>query len=129
MVMALRLRPRGRGWAFVGGALLGWAVCLGVAGATPITWDKKGAFETCLESSLEAWLLAQAQLQVIEDPAAAKLDDRAVAAWTVETIGRCRALAKAGDASSEQRFARHMAQWRQHIYERAVDIRKKGVSD
>jgi hypothetical protein len=113
----------------VGGILLGSAAWLGGAWAAPITWDKKGAFEACLEGSFEKWLFSQAELEVNEDPAAAKLDDAAVAAWTAETIGHCRSLAKGGDAASEARFARHMAHWRQHIYDLAVDIRKKGGAD
>jgi hypothetical protein len=128
MVMTAKPRPRGRGWAFVG-VLLGWAAGLAGASAAPITWDKKGAFEACLETSLDRWLTTQAQLQVNEDPAAAKLDDAAVAAWTIETVDRCRAVAQAADAASEDRFAKHMAQWRQHIYDLAADIRKKGQSD
>jgi hypothetical protein len=38
-------------------------------------------------------------------------------------------VAQAADAASEDRFAKHMAQWRQHIYDLAADIRKKGQSD
>ncbi len=129
MIMALRLRPRGRGAVFLGGALLGSALWLAGASAAPITWDKKGAFEACLEGSLEKWLASQAELQVNEDPAAAKLDDAAVAAWTAETIGRCHSSAQAGDQASENRFARYMAQWRQHIYDLAAEIRRKGSSD
>ena len=34
-----------------------------------------------------------------------------------------------GGRGSEERFAKHMAQWRQHIYDLAADIRKKGQSD
>ena len=128
MVMTAKLCPRGRGWAFAG-VLLGWAAGLAGASAAPITWDKKGAFEACLETSLDKWLATQAQLQVNEDPAAAKLDDAAVAAWTIETVDRCRAVAQGADAASEDRFAKHMAQWRQHIYDLAADIRKKGQSD
>jgi hypothetical protein len=128
MIMAVKPRPRGRGWAAIG-VLLAWAAGLAGASAAPITWDKRGAFEACLESSLDKWLTTQAQLQVNEDPAAAKLDDAAVATWTVETMDRCRSVGQAADAASEERFAKHMAQWRQHIYDLAGDIRRKGLSD
>jgi hypothetical protein len=128
MIMAAKLRPRGRGWAPVG-VLLAWAAGLAGASAAPITWEKKGAFEACLESNLDKWLTIQAQLQVNEDPAAARLDDAVVAAWTVETADRCRSAGQAADPASEERFTKHMAQWRQHIYDLATDIRKKGVSD
>ncbi len=128
MIMTVRLRLLRRGSAALG-ILLGCGLAVGGALASPIIWDKKGAFEACLDSSLDKWLSAQAELQVNEDPAATKLDDAAVAAWTAATIDRCRAMAKAGDAASEDRFSRHMAQWRQHIYDLAADIRRKGQSD
>jgi hypothetical protein len=31
--------------------------------------------------------------------------------------------------ASEDRFTKHMAQWRQHIYDVAADIRKRGDTD
>jgi hypothetical protein len=128
MIMAAKLRPRGRGWAPIG-VLLAWAAGVAGASAAPITWDRKGAFEACLESNLDGWLTTQAQLQVNEDPGAAKLDDAVVAAWTVETMDRCRSAGQAADSASAERFTKHMAQWRQHIYDLATDIRKKGMSD
>ena len=33
------------------------------------------------------------------------------------------------EATSEARFAKHMAQWRQHIYDIAAEIRKRGNTD
>jgi hypothetical protein len=128
MIMAVKLRPPGRGWAAFG-ILLAWVASLEATTAAPITWDKKGAFEACLESRLDTWLATQAQLQVNEDPDADKLDDGVVATWTVETIDRCRSAGQAAGAASADRFAKHMAQWRQHIYDLASDIRKKGQSD
>jgi len=99
------------------------------AGAASITWAKKGEFETCLESSLDKWLAARAELEVNEDPAAAQLDNAAVATWTLETLAQCRARGGTAEAASEDRFAKYMAQWRQHIYDLAADIRKKNNSD
>ena len=99
------------------------------AGAAGITWAKKGEFETCLESSLDKWLAARAELEVNEDPAAAQLDNAAVATWTLETLAQCRARGGTAEAASEDRFAKYMAQWRQHIYDLAADIRKKNNSD
>ena len=99
------------------------------AGAAGITWAKKGEFETCLESSLDKWLAARAELEVNEDPAAAQLDNAAVATWTLETLAQCRARGGTAEASSEDRFTKYMAQWRQHIYDLAADIRKKNNSD
>ena len=99
------------------------------AGAAGITWAKKGEFETCLESSLDKWLAARAELEVNEDPAAAQLDNAAVATWTLETLAQCRTRGGTAEASSEDRFTKYMAQWRQHIYDLAADIRKKNNSD
>jgi hypothetical protein len=88
MVMVSGLCRRRRGIAFIGIAALiascGW---IG-ADAAPITWAKKGAFEACVEHSLNEWLGAQAELVVNEDPAAGALDDAGVARWTVHTLGR-----------------------------------------
>ena len=99
------------------------------ASAAGITWTKKGEFETCLESSLDKWLAARAELEVNEDPAAAQLDNATVATWTLETLAQCRARGGTAEASSEDRFTKYMAQWRQHIYDLAADIRKKNNSD
>lgn len=133
MIMASRLRPHGRGTilvcSFLLGALLGSLLGHAAADAAAITWGNKGAFEACLERSLDKWLTAQAELQVNERPDAALLGDAAVAAWTVETLAQCRALGPASDPASEERFTKHMAHWRQHIYDLAADIRKKGQSD
>jgi len=99
------------------------------ASAAPITWGKQGAFEACLETSLEKWLQAQAELVVNEDPAASRLDDAAVAKWTIDTLAQCRARVGGADAESEGRFTSHMARWRNHIYDLASSIRQRGMSD
>lgn len=112
-----------------GGVLAGSAFWFVAAEAAPIVWDRKGAFESCLESKLQAWLAKQAELQVTEDPAVANLDDAAAAAWTIETLKQCRASPQTADQASEDKFTKHVAQWRQHIYDLAADIRKKGQSD
>ena len=110
-------------------ALLAVTVQVSSAGAAGITWAKKGEFEACLESSLDKWLAARAALEVNEDPAAALLDNAAVATWTLETLAQCRARGGTAEAASEDRFTKYMAQWRQHIYDLAADIRKKNNSD
>jgi hypothetical protein len=99
------------------------------AAAAGIAWSKKGEFETCLESTLDKWIAQRAALEVDEPAAAAQLDDAAVASWTVDTMAQCRARGGAAEATSEQRFAKHMAQWRQHIYDVAAEIRKRGNAD
>jgi hypothetical protein len=107
------------------GVLLG---CNG-ASAASIAWAKQGAFEACLEVSLEKWLQAQAELVVNEDPAAGRLDDAAVAKWTIDTLAQCRTQAGGGNPDSESRFTGHMVRWRNHVYDLASTIRQKGASD
>lgn len=118
-----------RGLRAIAIVLLAATAQISGANAAAITWGKKGGFEACLESSLEKWLAERAALEVNEDPAAAQLDDTAVAAWTLQTIAQCRARAGTAEVDSEDRFTKHMAHWRQHIYDLAADIRKKGQSD
>ena len=102
----------------------------GDARAAGVNWGRQaGAFEGCLDEALDQWLQAQAALLVDESPAAAKLDDAAVARWTVDILGECRMRAGSADAKSEDRFTTHMARWRNHIYDLASSIRQKGLSD
>jgi hypothetical protein len=97
--------------------------------AATLSWASRGPFETCLEAESEGWLNGQAERVVNEDTTVRGLDDAAVVAWTVEALKRCAAKGAASDATSEERFGMYMAQWRQHIYDLATDIRKKGQSD
>ena len=129
MVMVSGLRRRRREIAFIGIAALIASCEWSSADAAPITWAKKGAFEACVEHSLNEWLGAQAELVVNEDPAAGALDDAGVARWTVDTLASCQARAGPADADSEDRFTKHMARWRHHIYDLASSIRQKGLSD
>jgi hypothetical protein len=126
MIMASRLRRLRRGTVLAGFFAV---LSVGAAVSAPITWDKKGAYEACLEGNLDAWLKAQAELLVNEDPAAGKLDEQAVAAWAAQVLARCKASAGSEVAESTDRFAKYVARWRQHIYDLAADIRQKGGSD
>jgi hypothetical protein len=100
------------------------------ARAASITWERQGgAFEACLENGLEKWLQAQAALVVDEDPAAARIDDAAVARWTIDLLAECRARTGSANPKSEDRFMGHMARWRNHIYDLASSIRQRGASD
>ena len=99
------------------------------SGEAAISWANRSAFEACLESRLNAWLQAQAELVVNEDPASRRLDDATVATWTIETLSACRSQVGSAREESEDRFMRHMARWRQHIYDVASGIRQKGASD
>lgn len=128
--MASRLRRLRRGTAVLGIVTVAAGItAAGGAIAAPLAWDKVGAFETCLEGHLESWLKIQSELVVNDDPAAAKTNDQSVANWTAETLAQCGAGRPNADASSSDRFIKHMAQWRQHIYDRAAEIRRKGLSD
>jgi hypothetical protein len=74
------------------------------------------AFQTCLDGQFDRWVKARVNLVLNEDPRAGDVDDASVAKWTVEAANACRAQAGGGDAQVEERFAKRMAQWREHIY-------------
>lgn len=107
-------------------------VLLAVAGpviASPI-WERAGPFQACLEAQFKEWVDRRAELVVNDDPAASQVDDAAVAKWTVATLEACRSRVGGGDADSESRFAKHMASWREHIYNLAQSIlRRSGGPD
>ena len=132
--MASRLRRLGR-TTVCAGLLAPGLLALNVvppggdAAAAPIVWAQKGAFETCLEGTLDAWLKVQAELLVNEDPAAGKLDDQAVAGWAAQALAQCKTGAGAEPSESTDRFIKYVARWRQHIYDLAAGIRQKGGSD
>ena len=92
-------------------------------------WERAGPFQACLEQSFERWVQARAELVVNEDRQASAIDDAAVAAWTTQTIDACRAQAGGGEEESEARFAKHMARWRDHIYDLAQRIRQRAGPD
>ena len=129
MIMTRTLRRLRRGTVLVGALALSAVLPPGGTTAAPLTWETKGAFETCLETGLEAWIKAQGELLVNEDPAAGKLDDQMVAAWAAQALALCKASAGVEVATSTDRFTKYMAQWRQHIYDLAASIRQKGGSD
>lgn len=115
-------------WAVVPAGLLVWAAITndGAAQAAGIGWEKRGAFETCLDAAFTTWLDAKVEIVVNEDPAAAKINDAAVATWTAQALKGCATKAGATAApASEQQFVKYMAQWRQHIFKAADAIRLK----
>ena len=99
------------------------------ARAANLTWDNSGQFEACLESQMSAWVNAKAALIINEDPAVADLDDMDVALWAVAALQGCEAQAGHGNQTSEGRFSRHMAHWREHIHEVAEAVRSKTGAD
>jgi hypothetical protein len=110
-------------------SVLGVVLQISGTRSAPIAWSKQGAFEACLEASLEKWLQAQAALVVNEDPAAGRLDDAVVAKWTVDILSLCRMQAGTGNPDSESRFTGHMVRWRHHIFDAASMVKKQGAAD
>jgi hypothetical protein len=97
--------------------------------AASISWAKNGAFEACLESTMETWLASQAELIVLNDAVARGLDDAIVQGWTLHVLQQCRDRAGVSEPASAEKFQKHMAQWRQHIYDLAEGIRRRGQPD
>ncbi len=126
----MRKGPGYRRGAIAIGATL-WAALAGVqtVPAGTIVWERAGAFQTCLEKRMDAWINARAELVANDDPAAANIDDVGVALWTVQALQGCAAQVGRGDQTSEKRFSQHMAHWREHIYSVAQGIRQKGRAD
>jgi len=110
------------------------AILLATAGAqaaemSTIRWEMRGAFEACLESRLNGWVFAKAELVVNEDTAAAEIDDMDVAIWAVGALQDCETEAGQGNQTSEQRFSSHMAHWREHIHNVAQSVRRRAGTD
>lgn len=99
------------------------------AGAATVTWAAKGPFEACLESNLETWLGTQAVREVNEETSIKPLDDAEVAKWAASVLVMCAEQRSTANPASEDLFVKYMARWREHIYDRAVEIRRRGISD
>ena len=97
--------------------------------AASLAFSKAGPYEACLQAEAETWLNARAEDVVNGAESVKSLDDGQVAAWTVDTLKTCAAKGAAGDAGNDAVFAKHMAHWREHLYELARVIRAKGGSD
>ena len=103
-------------------------VTSGTATAAQIA-ERAGAFQACLDARFETWVNAQAELVVNEDPKASVIDDAGVAKWATDTLGSCRSQAGREDRKAEEQFAKHMARWRDHIYERVRAIQERTKPD
>jgi len=97
--------------------------------AAEIRFPSSGALESCLETSVGKWVQIQAELQVNEDPAASKIDDANVVAWANAALDSCRKQVGAGNKASEEIFTRYMSRWRDHVFDLASSIRRRGQSD
>jgi hypothetical protein len=112
----------------------GSLLCVAMTGSVPLRaagpdWSAPGAFAACLDRQAKAWIEARAALVLNADPAAGDIDDRAVAAWTAQTLATCRAKANRSDGASEQLFARYMAHWREHIDAAVTEVRRRSPPD
>lgn len=92
-------------------------------------WLSATPFQACLEGQFDKWLQARAELVLNDDPQAGAIDDRAVAAWAAGTIQSCSAQAGGSDGETEARFTKHMARWREHIYDLVQRIRLRAGPD
>ena len=127
--MARKQPGSGRIALFIGAALLAGIAGLQTGQAAPIGWERGGPFQTCLETRLQSWIKAKAELVASENPSAGELDDLDVAMWTVQALEACEKQVGRGDQTTELRFGRHMARWREHIDAEAEDIRRRGRPD
>jgi len=124
-------RRRAGWWAAVSASTLLWAAVAssGAVQAAGIAWETNGPFQACLEAEATAWIAARAELIVNEDPAAGKIDDPAVATWTMQALKACEAKAGRSDQASEQLFVRYMAHWRGHIDAAAATLKRRSPPD
>jgi hypothetical protein len=97
--------------------------------AAEIRFPSSGALESCLETSVGKWVQMHAELQVNEDPAAGKVNDPEVAAWTGAALDRCRKQAGTSNKAVEDIFARYMLRWRDHVFDLASSLRRRGQAD
>lgn len=116
------------------GALSAWAILVSLAAPVParaaeITWERTSPFQGCLAADLDKWLQAQVDVLTNEDPATWRLDDMAVAKWTIDVLAACKARAGGGDKATESRFTQYMAQWREHVQDLVDSVRQQSRPD
>jgi hypothetical protein len=97
--------------------------------AAEINFPSSGALESCLQTSVVKWVQVQAELQVNEDPAAVKINDAEVAGWTISALDLCRKQVGTSNKAAEDIFTRYMSRWRDHVFDLASSIRRRGQSD
>jgi hypothetical protein len=109
--------------------VVGLMLLSGSAQAAEIHFPSSGALESCLQTSVGKWMQTQAELQVNEDPAANKITDANVSAWANGVLDGCRKQVGASNKPVEEIFTRHMLRWRDHVFDLASTIRRRGHSD
>jgi len=116
------------------GIFLVSAIVLAAAGAQSanaanIDWERRGAYEACLDDRMNDWVNAKAALVINEDPAAGDIDDMDVAIWSVEALQGCERQTGQTNLMSEGKFSLHMAHWRDHIHTVAQIVRQRVGAD
>jgi hypothetical protein len=129
IIMARGVSPHWGGILLACAMLLGLSVRTPAARAAAITWERTSPFQGCLAADLDKWLQAQVDVLTNEDPATWRLDDMAVAKWTIDVLAACKARAGGGDKATESRFTQYMAQWREHVQDLVDSVRQQSRPD
>ncbi len=94
----MRNKPgHGRGVLLTCAIVLAATLELQAANAANISWERRGAFEVCLDDRSNDWVNAKATLVINEDPAAGDFDDMDVALWAVTALQGCEQQAGHGN--------------------------------
>ena len=104
------------------------ALAQGALAYAPVGWDQKGPFETCLQEAMEDWIRARAE-QLANEDFSTPLNDSVAARWGVQIISQCKASVGSAHPNSEERFMRYLTRWHQHVFDAAMEIKRKGQSD
>jgi hypothetical protein len=118
----------GRTRFMLAGVLLAVATSLATSACADIGFARRGPFEACLDGAYDTWVKTQAEHLVNVGRRPQSLDDAAVAAWTLTTLDDCRKKG-AAEPGSIDHFGRYMARWREHVFDLAASIRRRGQSD
>lgn len=94
-----------------------------------IAWQSPGPYEACLQQESDNWLLARAEDLVSGDESVKSLDDTTVAMVSISVMKTCAPKGTPGNPANDDIFVKHMAHWRQHLYELAKVVRSKGGFD
>lgn len=114
---------------FLVGAIVLAAGGLQSANAANIDWERRGAYEACLDDRMHDWVNSKATLVINEDPAAGDIDDMDVAIWAVDALQGCEKQTGQANLMSEGKFSLHMAHWRDHIHSVAQVVRQRVRAD
>jgi hypothetical protein len=125
----MRNKPGHGRCIFLVSAIVFAAAGLQAANAANINWERRGAFEACLDDRMNDWVNAKATLVINEDPAAGDIDDMDVAIWSVDALQGCERQTGQANLMSEGKFSLHMAHWRDHIHSVARLVRQRIQAD